>query len=162
MRVRTGMLAALLALSVCAPPMEVQQSVQGAWTFVEVRGEADGSPWEIPAEVKQPSVIIFTDGYYSIAGVGGVAPREPMPEGAIRATLTPEQAAAIWIPYTSNSGRYEVSGSTIITRPIVALLPNSMAEGTEFVYEFEWDGEELMLTERSEDGWATGRLRRLN
>jgi hypothetical protein len=160
MQIRGVILAAVLAMAL-AVPVEAQQSPEGVWTFVEIWGETAEGPWKIGAEQKQPNLWIMTEGYYSIAGVGGMAPRPMPPEGATRQSLTPEQAAGVWIPYTSNSGTYEIRGSTIINHPMVALWPMSMAEGAEFTFEFEWDGEDLLVTETLYGTTYTGRLKRL-
>jgi hypothetical protein len=159
MKVRGVVLAAVFAMALAAP-VEAQQSPEGVWTFVEVWGETAEGPWRLSGDQNQPSLWIMADGYYSIARVGGTAPRPMPPEGATRRTVTPEEAAAVWVSYYSNSGTYEIQGSTIINRPLVALWPPSMAEGTEFIFEFEWDGEDLLVTEGLA-GTTTARLKRL-
>jgi hypothetical protein len=84
-----------------------------------------------------------------------------MPEGANRADLTADQAAAVWIPYTSNSGAYELTPTTITTMPRVAVWPNFM-EGGSAVYTYSFAGGLLQLSSSGE-GWSwNARLQRLN
>lgn len=161
MRIRTGSLVALL-LFAGAPPVAAQESIEGAWIIAEVWGEsAAGDAWSFGDGV-QPSLFIFADGYYSFTGINSPEPRPEIPEGTSRASLTAEQGEGVWRSYLSNSGSYEVSGSTLITRPSVALWPPFMAEDSRPTYEMEWDGADLLLTTRAGDAWRVWRLRRLD
>jgi hypothetical protein len=83
-----------------------------------------------------------------------------MPEGANRVDLSAEQTAAVWIPYISNSGMYEITPSTITTRPMVALWPNFM-EGGSATYTYEVQGDMLRLSRREEDFLWNANLRRV-
>ncbi len=47
--------------------------------------------------------------------------------------------------FIANSGTYEVSGSTIVTRPIVAKTPNVMAGGS-LSYRYIVEGDALWLS----------------
>lgn len=161
MRLRQVVLAAAGLLAMSSQGVRAQQSLDGVWTVIEVWDAGPNEQWRINPEEKQPHLFIFWGGYYSVAGVGGTAPRELLPEGLARTDLSAEQAAATWIPYTSNSGTYVVDGSTLIARPMVALLPNSMVEGFEWRAELAWDGADLLLTESGGGGPYTARLRRL-
>ena len=148
---------ALLALGV--GPAGAQGSVHGAWRIVETWGHNPQSG-EWRTENVQPSVFLFMDGYYSIAYVRGEEARPLMPEDAIRRDLTAEQAAAVWIPYTSNSGTHEITQTTIVTRPIVAVWPNFM-EGGSAVYTYSVDGDKMQLTFANETVSWNAKLKRL-
>jgi hypothetical protein len=64
------------------------------------------------------------------------------------------------MPFVANAGTYEVEGSSITIRPLVALWPNLMGGGSRtFSYRIE-DGA-LILTVEGEDGQTHNRLRRL-
>ncbi len=135
------------------------QPLQGAWHLVEVWG-SNPTEGEWRTTTVQPSVYLFQDGYYSIAAVGGDEKRPQMKEGATRAGLTAEEAASVWIRYTSNSGRYELAGDQLTIRPIVALWPNFM-EGGSVIYTFAMEGERLHLWSSDEGTTWHGRLERL-
>ena len=161
MRIRAGMLAVLTLAPLSPSPLQAQGSPEGAWTVVEAWGEnpTDGE-WRLDEEL-QPSLFIFRDGFYSIAYVSGAEPRSLLPAGATRSTLTPEQAAAVWIPYVSNSGTFDVEGSTIVTHPTVALNPNTMAKGYVRSYALDWDGDDMLLRVDGDGFWYVLKLRRL-
>jgi hypothetical protein len=135
------------------------QPLQGAWHLVEVWG-SDSASGEWRTTSVQPSVYLFLNGYYSIAAVGGNEKRPQMKEDATRAGLTAEEAASVWIPYTSNSGRYEMAGDQLTIRPMVALWPNFM-EGGSATYTFTMEGERLHLWTSGEGTSWHARLERL-
>jgi len=80
-----------------------------------------------------------------------------MAEDATRSDLDAEQATSVWLPYTSNSGTYEIAGNEVTTRPIVALWPNFMTGGSA-TYSMSFEGGMLVL--RNGDYWGV-RLRRV-
>ena len=162
MRIRAGSLTTLLLLLAAAPQLHAQMPIEGAWVIVDVWGEtAAGEAWSFGGSV-QPSLFIFAHGYYSFTAVNSAAPRPEIPEGTSRADLTPEEGEGVWRSYLSNSGRYEVIGSTLLTRPSVALWPPFMAEASRPTYELEWDGADLLVTTRAGDTRRVWRLRRLD
>jgi len=159
--IRAGSLAALVLLLATAPQLHGQASIEGAWRIAEVWGQTPGGEaWDLGDSV-QPSLFIFHNGYYSFTAVNGAEPRPEIPEGISRANLTPEDADGVWRSYLSNSGTYEVSGSTLLTRPSVALWPPFMASDSRPAYELEWDGADLLVTTRAGAAWRVWRLRRL-
>ncbi|HSG07533.1 MAG TPA: hypothetical protein VLA36_04225 [Longimicrobiales bacterium] len=153
---RTLRIAAVL-LALTAHSAAAQESIQGVWVIAEAWGQdGQGAAWT--NDSPQPSLFIFQDGYYSIAYVSGDAPRPLMPENAARTDLDADQAASVWLPYTSNSGTYEINGAELTTRPMVALWPNFMTGGwATFTMSFEGG----MLVLRDGEVWGA-RLRRLN
>lgn len=161
MRISVGVLAVVVVSFLGTSPLHAQNSPEGAWTVVEAWGQnpTDGE-WRV-GDTLQPSLFLFTDGHYSIAWVGQDHPRPLMPEGATRSTLTPEQADSVWIPYTSNSGTFEVEGSTLVTHPMVALIPNFMEKGTTRSYELDWDGDDMLLRTTGDGLWYVWKLKRL-
>lgn len=141
-----------LATLVVAPAMAQESaSFDGAWKVVERWGNnPNAGDWK--AENIQPSVYLFSGGYYSVTAVGGEEPRPQIPEGKNRGSLTAEEAIAIWGPYTSNSGTFEVSGSEVTMRPIVALNPEFM-DGGSATYTYRFDDGGLTLS-MSGDEWS--------
>ena len=63
---------------------------------------------------------------------------------------TTEEKVKAFDSFVANTGTYEVSGSTIAIRPLVARSPNFMA-GDSSKYEFRAEGNNLWLTEKSTD-----------
>ncbi len=131
-------------------------SLQGAWrvTEVVVTG-ANASTSTSP----QPSLYVFTRQHYSILSVGGTtarkgaAPKDP-------AKLTDAEKIAqyeLWHPFTANSGTYQVTGSTLTTRPLVAKSPRVMG-GTQ-TREFKIDGSTLTLIQKSAAGQPASETR---
>lgn len=159
MRIRQVLSASLMTFAVGVCPLAAQQSLQGSWTIVENWGhDTEAGEWR--NENVQPSLYIFLDGHYSIAKVNGDQARPLVAEDATRASLTAEQAASVWLLYTSNSGTYETTSSTLTTHPTVALWPNFMEGGSE-TFTFEVEGDELLLSQTGEGFSWNARLRRL-
>lgn len=154
-------MAALLVLGCLftAPPAWAQSELEGVWQVVEASGTDDEGDWK--AQNIQPSLFIFLDGYYSIAVVHGDEARPLMADDATRDSISPDEVFSIFRPYTSNSGTYEISGSTLTTKPMVALWPNFMEGGSQ-IYAFAVDGDTLSLSWKNSQGYAfENRLRRL-
>ena len=67
---------------------------------------------------------------------------------------------SVFMSFVANSGTYEISGSTVTTKPMVALWPNFM-EGGSREYQHAIENGMLVLTAEGE-GWRwTAKLRRL-
>lgn len=77
--------------------------------------------------------------------VRGNEPRPLMADDANWSTLTEEQMRSIFMPFIANSGTYELDGSKLIIRPIVALDPSFMIGGSA-THEYKIDGDTLWLT----------------
>ena len=112
--------------------------LEGVWQVSELR--ITGGPNEGVIGAPEPSLYIFSGEHYSIAQVNGTGPRPLWPEGATRSDLTPELIQSTFMTYVSNSGRYELRGDTVVTRPVVALSPNFMSGGSNsYLYSREAD-----------------------
>ena len=171
------LVASLLILSSCAPPPapepepmpEPAPTIEGAWTLEEIT--TVGGPNEGTVTDPQPSLWVFSQRHYSEMFVVGTEPRaltESQP-------ATDEEALEAHRSYRANSGSYELDGSIIVQRPMVARGPNFMAGG-EKSYSYELDGDTLWLVQtpdqrvsgpevtRNEVEWTeiTRKLRRLD
>ena len=136
--------AALLA----ATGLEGQQAVQdleGAWQVTEVVttgriGRTLRSP--------QPGLLLFTGNHYSYTFVTTDQPRQPPPRGF----ASVEEMLDVWSPFTANAGTFEVSGSSMTRRPIVAKSPDTMAPGAFNEYTFRLSADTLWVTTVGTEG----------
>ncbi len=143
-----------LALAVgCQPATEQAGPLEGAWQTTEVSFTSPDSSWTETS--LQPSLFVFAKQHYSIMLVPGTEPRslfagdEPT-FGSFEPTDAEKLAA--YDSFIANSGTYQVSGSTLTARPMVAKNPNFMSGGSlAFTYQIEGDTLRLTFT----PPWAT-------
>jgi hypothetical protein len=112
--------------------------LEGAWRVVEV---ATTGPGARTVGAPQPGLLLFTDGHYSYTLINGDQPR-PAPSPGLASA---EQLLAAWGPFAANAGTYEVSGSTMIRRPIVAKSPSAMGPGVFNEYTFRLSADTLWV-----------------
>ena len=137
--------AVLLAASLFAQaPNPSSSPLEGAWRVAEVVVTgANASTNSNP----QPSLYIFTKRHYSILSVNSTQPRpkfEPL-----KTPGKPTDAEKIaryqqWNPFTANSGTYEIKGTLVTTRPLVAKNETVMS-GSGDTWEFKIEGDTLWL-----------------
>jgi hypothetical protein len=126
-------------------------SLQGVWRVTEVvvtgaNATTDKSP--------QPGLYIFTKEHYSIMEVQGPGARGQFGPAKDPAKLTDAEKIAryeVWDKFTANSGTYQVSGTTLTTRPLVAKNPSVMT-GPSMTREFRIQGNTLTLVLKSRPG----------
>ena len=137
-----------------------QSDLNGAWERFEVSGTNADGDWKV--DNVQPSLYLFQDGYYSIMLVRGNEPRPLMPEGTSWDSMTEEQLRSVCSSavFTAHSGTYEVSGSSLTTKPMVAKWPNYM-EGASVTRTYRVDGDMLYISGERGGGTFTDKLRRL-
>lgn len=150
--------ATLVAVAVSAGPLSAQTKLDGAWKIVEASGHNSKGDWTWSPV--QPSLFLFLDGYYSIMLVRGDKPRPLMADTATRGNITEAEMRSIFTPFNANSGTYKVSGSTVTTKPMVALWPNFMESGSAS-YDYRIEDGMLILTEKGEGWGQTIKLSRL-
>lgn len=150
--VYTRMLATalwLMVLVACGDGSQVSESpLEGAWLVVDVRFGSGGEDTEIMRA--QPGQFIFTPSRYAAVWV---TQTEPRALSASHFQPTPDEIIAHYRSVAANSGTYEVSGSRITIRPIVAKLPDFA--GGQLTYEYRIQGDMLFLDaveERSSGG----------
>jgi hypothetical protein len=88
-------------------------------------------------------LIIFTRGYYSEVYVTGGQPRAIVAPAKDPQKLTDAEKIALyeqWKPFTANSGTYEIKGSRVIRRAIVAKNVDVMTRRTPNIQEFKLEG----------------------
>ncbi len=139
----------LVVLVACGNNPEVLRSpLEGAWLVVDVRFGSGGENRSIMRA--QPGQFIFTPTRYAAVWV---TQAEPRAVSVSHFQPTPDEIIAHYRSVAANSGTYEVSGSRITIRPIVAKLPDFA--GGQLTYEFRIEGDMLFLDavdERSSGG----------
>ncbi|MDH3423793.1 MAG: hypothetical protein OEN00_12430, partial [Gemmatimonadota bacterium] len=102
---------------------------------------------------RQPSLLLFTGRYYSYTLITGDQPRPDLP----RRAATAAELLRVWNPFSANAGTFEIEGSTMTRRPIVAKSPDAMAPGAFNEYTFRLSADTLWVTAvRTEAGPAIG------
>ena len=116
-----------IALVCCANPVLAQATgpIEGVWKIVE---------WVESGRTittVQPSLFIFTKGYYSMLFLQTDQPRGSVAAPQTRQNLTDAEKIARfehWSPFTAASGTYQVSDTTVTLRPIIAKSGWEMSE----------------------------------
>jgi hypothetical protein len=140
-RVLNSILAVTAVAGLSGAALESRSpSVEGVWRAVEVRTTGSGAR---TITGLQPNLSILTRKHYSHMEIhaDGVRPSLADPSKASAAEL--RQA---WGPFVAEAGSYEVSGGNLVTRPIIAKNPASMAAGAFTSYGYRIAGDTLWLT----------------
>lgn len=138
-------LVAALAVG-CQPATEEAGPLEGAWKYVELSTTSPDTSSTITSP--QPSLYIFLKQHYSVMFVPGSEPRELFSgdEPVLGSDPTDAEKLAAYDSFIANSGTYELTDSTLTTRPMVAKNPNFMAGGSlTFTYRVEADTLRLTL-----------------
>ena len=157
--------ALLATLLVCVPTLAFAQggatapSVEGVWKIAEVvttgaNAATNASP--------QPSLIIFARGHYSYLSVNGTQPRPTFSPAKDPNTLTDAEKIARyeqWNPFTAQAGTYEVKGTALSRRPLVAKNVAAMTTAPPIVQEFKLEGSTLWLITKSAAGQPASETR---
>jgi hypothetical protein len=125
----------------CSAFAQTKSPVEGVWKITE---------WVLPgrdpadegATITNPEtgVVIFTRGHYSQLVVRGEQPRAAVAPAKDPQNLTDAEKFARyehWRPVTANSGTYEVKGSTLVIRVLVAKNVDVSARGAELTFRFD-------------------------
>lgn len=136
-------LVSALTVACDAPQNTRGTALDGAWQVVAVEVKGKGATLH---NQPQPSLVIFSGGYYSWSRVTTTSPR------MLFAAETPTDAerVAAYESVLFNSGTYLVSDSTLTVWPVVARSPNFMAGASES-YRYRLSGDTLWVDQRSED-----------
>jgi hypothetical protein len=92
-------------------------------------------------EPSQPGLYIFADGHYSAVYAPGTDPRI---KSEVSFQPTQEETVAQYETIIVNTGTYEISGSMVTFRPIIAKSPGFV--GGHQTSTFRVDGDTLVLT----------------
>ena len=136
-----------------APPIE------GVWRITRiVTTGANAATTAAP----QPSLVIFARGHYSYLSVNSSQPRPDVAPAKVPNKLTDAEKLAryeMWNPFTAQSGTYEIKGSSLTRRPVVAKNVNVMTTNPPIVQEFTVQGDTLVLVTKSAAGQPTSETR---
>ncbi|HKT81363.1 MAG TPA: hypothetical protein VJP86_14155 [Vicinamibacterales bacterium] len=124
----------------------------GVWKITEVvfPDRSNGNP--------QPSLIVFTRGYYSRVSLEGRAPRSLVERPKDPQNPTAEEKIALyehWRPLTASAGTYAVRGSTLILESLVAKNAAVMDRAAATNWEIKVEGSDVLWLIPSADRSAT-------
>lgn len=144
----------LLPVIASAQARPSSSPVQGVWRVQErVITGANPSSTTSP----QPGIYIFTARHYRVVQIPGTQPRPKFEAPKDPAKPTDAEKVAMyaqWQPFNAASGTYDIKGTTLTARPVVAKNEGVMA-GPGMTYQFKVDGNTLWLTTKSADGKTT-------
>ena len=125
-----------------------RDSVQGVWRVVEAVITGPGA--RTIAFAERPNLTIITARHYSRVEVQADGPR-PVLADVARATA--DELRAVWGPFVSEAGTYEVTSGSLTMRPIASKNPAVMGPGVFITYSYRLDGDTLSLTQqRNQNG----------
>ena len=99
----------VLTVLLMTPVMGSAQSIQGVWRQVEREVQGGPNAGIQSGSQIQPSLLMYTEGYYSVTFVGGVEPRTTV----FSEEPTDAELVAVWQPFSSQAGTYELNGTTL-------------------------------------------------
>ena len=136
----TLILLVSLLLSCAEKKVEVlSNNLEGNWIVVEKMMEFSDTTHLIKSP--QPSLWIFSDGYYSATNITGVRPREIFKESSNPST---DEIIMAYKSFSTNTGRYVSTDSTLLTFPIIAKVP--AYSGGRGIYELTVDSDTLHIS----------------
>lgn len=139
MRTAVGLLSVIAMTGGIAGAQSGPTVLSGAWQVTEV---TTTGPNAATNSHPQPGLYLFTGNYYSIVIVRGEKPR---PELDV-SKASGAELVAMWRPFTANSGKYEVSGTTLTIHHIVTKNAGNIVPGQFDTYSFKIEGKTLWIT----------------
>lgn len=143
--------AASVALLACqaTAAQSTRASIQGVWRIVDATTTGPGA--RTIAFGERPNLTIITARHYSRVEVQADKPR---PILADVAKASADELRAVWGPFVSEAGTYELTpGSLITMRPIASKNPAVMGPGVFITYSYKLEGDSLSLTQdRNQNG----------
>ena len=159
---RHGVLIALCLLATSTASAQTKTPLEGVWKIAEVIFP-DTSPFvKLGASTTnsnpEPSLIIFTRGYYSRLNIEGREPRRPVARPKDPRNLTDAEKIALyeeWRPLAASAGTYEISGSTLILHSMVVKNVAVMSRSAPSNWEMKLEGPTTLWLIPSPDRIAT-------
>ncbi len=125
-----------LTLAACENPTDVESaqsagvesgtSIQGVWRLVEREIQGGSNPRIESGSQVQPSILIYTEQYFSWEFVLGTEPRLLLDDSRSDADI-----GGVARLYNSAAGTYELDGSTLRYDRIVSIRPARMLPGNQ-------------------------------
>ena len=158
MATRLSVFVVVLGLTGVVLLGQAKPSIQGVWRVQErvITGENPSS-----TNTPQPGIYVYTARHYSVVQIPGTSARPQVPPVKVAGKPTDAEKIAIypqWLQFNASAGTYEIKGTTLTTKPMVAKNESVMA-GPGMTYTFKLDGNTLWLTQKSEDGKTTTQTR---
>lgn len=133
-------IAAICAFVVMAPAASAREPVtaksfEGIWKVTKVVSP-DGAVDERP----QPSLVIFSRGYFSVIRDTGSGPRVQAPAPKDLTKLTDEEKLGLyqeWANFGASGGTYEIKGDTLVTRNDIAKMVRGVGLIEQAIVTFE-------------------------
>ncbi len=124
-----------VALSVVLPLTARAQegALRGVWKVTEVSLTSPDTSWTNTDP--RPALRMFAEHHYSSIGTIGRGSRERLSDEP-----SDVERLEAWGPFRAHAGTYEVTGSTVTVRAIVAKNPNR--EGRTWTYTYRIEGAE--------------------
>ena len=147
---RTLLFAALAVALLSGEGVATQprDSIQGVWRIVEATITGPGA--RTIAFTGRPNLTIITAKHYSRVEVQADGPRPVLPDIA---KATADELRAVWGPFVSEAGTYELTPGVITMRPIASKNPAVMGPGVFIAYLYKLEGDTLFLTQqRNQNG----------
>jgi hypothetical protein len=149
---RILMVMVVLALAI-PTAAQSKQSIQGVWRVVEITVTESPDGRQDPYGAfsagthtrSQPGLMIFTVRHYSRTTDTAAQPR-PTTAYKVPGKPTVEELQAEWGPFVANAGTYEVVGTTLTLRAIVAKTPRAQSRDNITRLTLKLDGNNLWLT----------------
>lgn len=140
-------IVAVLALDGVLLIGQSKPSVQGVWRIAEVTTTGRNATTN---KSPQPGIYVFTAEHYSFVWDTSEKPRPvaPLPGTAETKMSDAEMIRRYreWAPIVANSGTYEIKGSTLIARSVIAKSTAIVANESGLTFDFKLDGNTLWLT----------------
>ena len=121
-----------------------RESIQGVWRVVEATTTGPGA--RTIAFGERPNLTIITARHYSRVEVQADGPRPVLVDIA---KASADELRAVWGPFVSEAGTYEVTPGNLVTmRPIASKNPAVMGPGVFITYSYKLEGDALSLTQQ--------------
>jgi hypothetical protein len=132
-----------------AAAQTARDSIQGVWRIVEATTTGPGA--RTIAFGDRPNLTIVTARHYSRVEVQADGPR---PVLADVAKASADELRAVWGPFVSEAGTYEIGpGGSVTMHPVASKNPAVMGPGVFITYAYKLDGNTLTLTQqRNQNG----------
>jgi len=120
-----------------------QGKLEGVWKLTEI---TIPGPNAQKITNPQPNLVVFTKKHFIVVSVMGDKPRPNVPQKG----ATDAQKVAAWEPFVAEAGTYDVKGTIITAKNLVAKDPIQMAPGNFATSEFKIEGNTFTLTPKTD------------